>query len=144
MVLVDACVLFSASLRDLLMHLAIDGLIRPRWTNEIHNEWVEAVLKSRTDLSRQKLHRTRDLMNSHVVDALITGYESLIPTLSLPDPDDRHVLAAAIHAGATDLLTFNLSDFPPDILARHGVDVWHPDDFLLRLFQIHLSVLDAA
>ena len=51
-------------------------------------------------------------MDEHVPDCLVTGYEPLISGLSLPDADDRHVLAAAIHVGASLIITYNLSDFP--------------------------------
>lgn len=54
-------------------------------------------------------------------------------TLTLPDPDDRHVLAAAGHCGATALVTFNLKDFPADTLAPFGVEAVHPDEFVVRL-----------
>jgi hypothetical protein len=69
-------------------------------------------------------------MNTHARDALVAGYEGLIESLTLPDPDDRHVLAAAIHAGADVIVTFNLADFPPHKLARHGIEAQHPDTFL--------------
>ena len=59
----------------------------------------------------RKLERTRDLMNAHVRDAIVTGFEELIPSLVLPDADDRHVLAAAIRAGAQVIVTYNLKDF---------------------------------
>lgn len=92
----DACVLYPAPLRDLLMHLALTDLFRAKWTDQIHDEWIRSVLEQRPDLRREQLERTRQLMNAHVRDCLVTGYEDLIPALSLPDPDDRHVLAAAI------------------------------------------------
>src|SRR3990167_8164411 len=95
-VLYDACVLYPAPLRDLLMHLAITDLYRAKWTDEIHEEWINSVLSDRKDLSREYLDRTRDKMNTNVRDCLVEGYQSLIPTLNLPDADDRHVLAAAI------------------------------------------------
>jgi hypothetical protein len=78
------------------MRLALTDLYRARWSDRIHDEWIEALLKRRTDLDRESLERTRTLMNSHVRDCLVTGYEPLIDALKLPDPDDRHVLAAAI------------------------------------------------
>ncbi len=78
------------------MHLALTDLFRPKWTDDIHEEWMRSVLKTRPDLRREQLERTRDLMNAHVRDCLVTGYEDLIQGLALPDPDDRHVLAAAI------------------------------------------------
>jgi hypothetical protein len=131
--LLDACVLYPAPLRDLLMYFAVKDLYRARWTNAIHEEWMRNVLANRPDLSRRRLERTRDLMNTHARDSLVTGYEALIGTLSLPDPDDRHVLAAAIHSGAQVIVTFNLSDFPMVALASHGIVAQHPDEFITDL-----------
>jgi hypothetical protein len=91
--LYDACVLYPAPVRDVLMHLALADIYRARWTNAIHEEWIRSVLKNRPDLTRSQLERTRDLMNAHARDALIQDFEHLISSLSLPDPDDRHVLA---------------------------------------------------
>lgn len=92
--LYDANVLYPAELRNLLMHLALIGLFRAKWSAEIHEEWMSNLLINRPDLKRVQLERTRMLMDKHAVDALVTGYEDLIPGLQLPDPDDRHVLAA--------------------------------------------------
>ena len=89
--------LYPAPVRDLLIHLALTDLFRGRWTNAIHDEWIRSVLKNRPDLTCAQLERTRDLMNAHVRDALVRDFEDLIPALSLPAPDDRHVLAAAIN-----------------------------------------------
>jgi predicted nucleic acid-binding protein len=130
-VLYDACILYPAPLRDLLMRLALTDLYRARWSDQIHEEWMTAVLRNRSDLSRAQLERTRSLMNSHVRDALVDGYQSLIPALELPDPDDRHVLAAAIKCGADLIVTFNLDDFPDEVLASYGLGACHPDPFLV-------------
>lgn len=108
----DACVLYSASLRDFFMWLAVGFVFQPKWTDQIHNEWIENVLEHRPELSRQALERTRDLMNQWGHDWTCTGYTALLPALSLPDPDDTHVLAAAIASNAPYLVTFNLTDFP--------------------------------
>ncbi len=86
------------------------------------------------DISREKVERIRDLMNAHVLDCVVTGYESLIPSLVLPDPHDRHVLAAAIHCRADVILTFNLKDFPAETLRAHSIEAQHPDDFLTAQF----------
>jgi predicted nucleic acid-binding protein len=137
--LLDACVIYPAPLRDLLMHLAVKDVYRPRWTDAIHDEWIRSVLKRRPDLHRAQLERTRDLMNRNARDALVTGYEGLIEGLSLPDPDDRHVLAAAIHAGAEVIVTFNLADFPADAITVHGIEGRHPDDFCCGLLNTSLS-----
>src|SRR5690606_10197106 len=112
----DACVLFPAPLRDLLMHVALTDLYRAKWTDAIHEEWIRSVLNARPDLSRPQLERTRQLMNVHVRDCLVTGYEALIDGVTLPDPKDRHVVAAAIGAGANVIVTFNLKDFPESAL----------------------------
>ena len=68
--LYDSCVLYSAPLRDLLMHLALTDLYQAKWTDAIHDEWIRNVLANRPDLKLQQLERTRDLMNSHVLDCL--------------------------------------------------------------------------
>lgn len=130
-VVYDACVLYPAPLRDLLMRLALTDLFRARWSDQIHQEWINAVLRNRPDLSRAQLERTRSLMNAHVRDALVDGHQPLIPALELPDPDDRHVLAAAIKCGADLIITFNLDDFPELILSIYGIGACHPDPFLV-------------
>ncbi|MCB0307755.1 MAG: PIN domain-containing protein, partial [Bdellovibrionales bacterium] len=108
--LFDACVLYPMGLRDLLMELALTDTFRARWTNEILDEWVDAIHERRPDIPKQNLSKQRALMNDHVRDALIENYQDLIPTLSLPDPKDRHVLAAAIRGRADAIVTFNLKD----------------------------------
>lgn len=130
-VVYDACVLYPAPLRDLLMRLALTDLYQARWSDQIHEEWITAVLRNRPDLSRAQLERTRSLMNAYVRDALVDGHQSLVPALELPDPDDRHVLAAAIQCGADLILTFNLDDFPEQALTIHGLGACHPDLFLV-------------
>jgi predicted nucleic acid-binding protein len=134
-VIYDACVLYPAPLRSLLMYLALTDLFRARWTDAIHEEWMRNVQKDYPDITRDKAERVRDLMNAHVRDCLVTGYEDLIPSLSLPDPDDRHVLAAAIRAGAEVIVTANLADFPTRTLEQYGIEVRHPDEFIHRLIE---------
>ncbi len=129
----DANVLYPAPLRDFFMRLAIK-LYQPKWTDTIHEEWIRNVLKDRPDLTLDQLTRTRDLMNRHGGRCLVTGYEPLIASLTLPDENDRHVLAAAITAPAPVIVTFNLKDFPARILAGHGVQAIHPDEFALSLY----------
>ncbi|MHB1558220.1 MAG: PIN domain-containing protein [Isosphaeraceae bacterium] len=143
--LLDACVIYPAPLRDLFMYLAVEDVYRPRWTDFIHDEWIRSVLRDRPDLTRPQLERTRDLMNHHAQDSLVTGFEELIDELLLPDPNDRHVLAAAIHAGADLIVTFNLSDFPTHYLRSFGISARHPDVFCCDLINASLGqVLRAA
>lgn len=129
-VVYDACVLYPAPLRDFLIRLATTGLFAARWSDQIHAEWMRNVQAKRPDLDRSLLERTRSLMNQAVPDCLVAGHEQLIPNLNLPDPDDRHVLAAAIVAHAQMIVTFNLRDFPPETLEPFGVEAIHPDRFI--------------
>ena len=126
----DACVLYPAPLRDLLVNLAIVGPFQAKWTLQVQEEWVRSLLENRPDLKRERLDRTCALMNRSVRDCLVTGYESLIPALMLPDLDDRHVLAAAIVVRADVIVTFNLADFPALAMQPHGIMAQHPDDFI--------------
>ncbi len=111
------------------MQLAITDLFKARWTADIHREWIEALLRNEPHRDRAALERTRDLMDQATRDCLITGYEPLIMGLALPDPDDRHVLAAAIVGRCDAIITFNQKDFPPSTLASYGIETQHPDDF---------------
>lgn len=135
-VVYDACVLYPAPLRSFLMYLALTGLYRARWTSEIHEEWIRSATRDYANFAREQAEAIRNLMNLHVMDCLVSGYESLIPTLSLPDPDDRHVLAAAIHCRADVIVTSNLRDFPVDALARYGIKAQHPDEFVIALMDV--------
>jgi hypothetical protein len=91
------------------------------------------LLRNRPDVSREKLERTRILMDQHAGDALVAGYEDLFPGLQLPDPNVRHVLAAAIRGRADVIVTANLRDFPTGTLAPLGIEAQHPDEFVLHL-----------
>jgi len=143
-VVFDACVLFPAPLRDILMELAVSGLFRARWTDEIHDEWVRSLLRIRDDISAEKLLRTRELMNQAVPDSLVTDYQDLISGLMLPDENDRHVLATAIKCGASVIVTSNLVDFPADYLWKFGVEAQHPDDFIACQFDLNQPVACSA
>lgn len=143
----DACVLVRASLRDFLMHLTLTGLFRAKWTDHIHAEWMAAVLKTSKNplVTPEKLEHTRSLMDAHCLDAKIHGYEPLIPSLTLPDPEDRHVLAAAIRCDADVIVTSNLKDFPKSELEKWGIEAQSPDEFIVHLFDLSAAqVLEAA
>lgn len=126
----DANVLYSALLRDLLIRLSLAGLCELRWSEQVQDEWTRNLLAVRPDRA-QALTRTRALMDRALPQANCHGYELLIPGLALPDPDDRHVLAAALHSGADVLLTFNLKDFPPAGVPGGVLLVTHPDPWLV-------------
>ena len=140
----DANILYPAPLRDLFIRLAQTGLVLAKWTETIHDEWTRNVAKNNPQLSPERLARTRSLMNEAVRDCLVTGHEDLIESLSLPDPDDRHVLAAAIRANANVIVTYNLKDFPADILVCYDILALHPDDFLISLLDNSADVVYSA
>ncbi len=132
-VVYDACVLYPAPLRDLLVRIAAAGIVRARWTDEILDECFRAILQQRTDLDADALTRTRILLVQAIPESTVDSYDSLIPKLQLPDLDDRHVLAAAITCGAGAIVTMNLRDFPDNALSRYGITAVHPDNFVLEL-----------
>ena len=140
----DACVLYPAPLRDLLMHLAMTDLFRAKWSDMIHDEWTGNLLKNRSDLTAQQLATTRANMNAHVADALVTDFEELIPSLTLPDPDDRHVLAAAIRGQADIIVTKNLKHFPAAALTQYGIEAQHPDEFVVHLVDLAPDIVCEA
>jgi predicted nucleic acid-binding protein len=135
-VVYDACVLYSAFLRNVFMHLGTAGIFRPKWTATIHEEWMRNLLKNRPDLSREQVTRIRTLMDTHIYDAIVMGYEEIVPQLSLPDQNDNHVLAAAIRSNASVIVTFNLDDFPQSCLAPYEIEAQHPDEFLRHLIDL--------
>jgi predicted nucleic acid-binding protein len=118
------------------MHLALIDLFQAKWSATIHEEWIHNVLKARPDIKREQLERTRSLMDAHVLDCLVTGYEPLIERVTLPDAHDRHVLAAAITGKADLIITFNLKDFPQTSLQPYHIEAWHPDAFITWLISI--------
>jgi hypothetical protein len=144
-VVYDACVLYPASIRDLMVEIARTGLLRAKWTDRIHSEWIDALSRERPDLDRGRLERAAQLMNAAVLDCLVAGFESLEPGLAaLPDPDDRHVLAAAIHCGAQEIVTFNLKHFPAAALRPYGICAIHPDEFIEHLLDLNAEVVCEA
>ena len=144
-VVYDACVLYPAPLRDLLMHLALSDMYRARWTDMIHDEWTRNLLAQRSDLKPEAVQRKRTLMDRSVRDAKVFGFEHLIDTVELPDANDRHVVAAAIHAGAELIVTLNLRDFPRDQLAKYKIAAQHPDDFIVDLWDLDkMKVMQAV
>jgi hypothetical protein len=134
----DACVLYPSFLRDFLVRLAIHGrrrgVFRAKWTGRIHREWTGAILRQRPEL-RAALRRTRQLMDQHVRGCRVRGYQRWEQRLTLPDEDDRHVLAAALACVADVIVTFNTTDFPPATLAPFQVVAVEPDPFVYQLME---------
>jgi predicted nucleic acid-binding protein len=127
-----------------MIRLAQTRRFHARWTEEIQHEWLAALLRKRPELDEVKLQRTMTLVNRAVPDCLVTGYDHLTDRLSLPDPNDRHVLAAAIRCGAQVIVTTNLKDFPQEALAAFDIDARHPDDFILDLADLDPAIVTTA
>lgn len=144
----DACVLYPAFLRDFLVRLAIlgrdAGTFRAKWTGRIHREWTRAVLRRNPSLERSRLERTRALMDAHVPGCRVRNYRRWEQRLTLPDRNDRHVLAAALACVADAIVTFNLVDFPDAALAPFGLKAVTPDSFVLTYLDAALIVAAAA
>ena len=127
----DANVLFSMPLCDLFMRAGLASLYEPRWSAKILDEMeTNLVLQKRTDAARARNRRLR--MEDTFPTAMIAGYEPLLAHMT-NDPNDRHVLAAAIQADAFVIVTHNTRHFPKSALAPHGVAVRTPDTFLRSL-----------
>ena len=133
--LYDANVLYPGSLRDLLVRLGQSGLFQAKWTEQTLDETFVAIARDQPELEG-KLTRTRRLMNEAIADVMVTGYEPLIPSLDLPDPDDRHVLAAAIVCNAQIIVTANLRHFPDAGLERFNIEAQSPDEFVINLIEL--------
>ncbi len=132
-VLIDACVLYPTVLRELVLGYAATGAFQPLWSDRILEEWRRAALrKSERDgiIAEGEIA----LAKSKFPHALIEVRLETQARLTLPDPDDIHVLAAAIDGGADTLLTLNLKDFPTNLLSAEGILRRHPDEFLLEAF----------
>ena len=132
----DASVLYPAPVRDLLIRVASADLIQAKWTSQILDEVFGALSARRPDLSGERLARTRKLMELAIPDADVPGYEPFIPALVLPDPQDQHVLAAAIRCHAQVIVTDNTRHFPADAVTRFGIEVMDADRLLLNLVDL--------
>lgn len=142
--LLDACVLYPAPVRDLLLSIADEGLYSPVWSQTIQDEWINNLLQNRQDLKRAQLIETTRAMNDAFPQANSSNYKSLINKLTLPDENDRHVLAAAIRGKAKFIITFNIKDFPAKTLALYNIKPQHPDSFLSELFDTNPNLVCEA
>jgi hypothetical protein len=144
----DACVLYSNFLRDFMVRLAIhgryQGVLRVKWTGRIHGEWIRAVLRDFPGVERTALLRTRRLMDRHIRGCRVHGYKRWEQRLNLPDPDDRHVVAAALACVADVIVTMNVSDFPASVLSAFGITTATPDVFVVQLAESGIVASAAA
>ena len=134
-VVLDANVLYPFRVRDVLLHFAFAGLFRARWTDEIIDEWTSNLIKKQPALENSVLSQVAAIKDNFE-GCWVKGYEPLIEVLSLPDANDRHVLAAAIKCSAQHILTENLKDFPDSELEQYDVEAISADDFLTHTFEL--------
>jgi predicted nucleic acid-binding protein len=139
-VLLDACVLFPSIMREMLLGTAATGAFLPLWSARILEEWARAT--RRLPEGSEAAARAAIVEMRESWPGSEAAYpEEAVEALSLPDPDDRHVLAAALAGRAEILVTLNRGDFPTRILGRHGLILREPDGFLTEL---HLEGADLA
>ena len=143
-VLYDANVLYPNTLRDLLIRLGQSGIVQAKWTDQILDEMFKHLGINRPNLGEDHLGRLCGLMNGAIADVLVTGYEDLIESVSLPDPDDRHVLAAAIRCTAQVFVTNNLRDFPAAALTPWNIEAKSADDFVLSQIYVDAKTVYAC
>jgi hypothetical protein len=129
----DANVLYPQFLRDVLLRLAAAELFAPRWSDRIQREWMRNLTRDRSDIPPARVARVRKLMEEAFPDAQVKGYRAYERLFARVEAKDRHVAAAALAAGATVIVTWNLRDFPPDALSPHGISATDPDRFIAAL-----------
>lgn len=139
-VVYDTCVLFGNSQRDLLLRVGIAGLVRARYSATILGELERALVEDR-GIEPTKAARLRSLIERAIPDGLVEGYEEIAATLELPDAADRHVLAAAICARASLVVTENRKHFPSKVLDKYGIETRSADDFLQDLICLYPDIV---
>ena len=135
--LLDACVLYPLAMTDALLSLATAGFFAAKWTTEVEKEWIRSLERQRPDLTG-KLNVRRDSMRDAIADWEVpkSAWASLAQGIDLPDPDDCHVLAAAIAGHADCIVTSNLKDFPDSVLFDYGIQAIDPDTFIINQWDL--------
>jgi hypothetical protein len=132
--ILDACILYPFHLRNIVVQAAVDRLVEARWTDQIHDEWIRNLATDTPIIPIERLQITRRLMNDALPTAMVSRYQHHVPAVNLPDPNDRNVVAAAIVAAASIILTWNLRHFPAKELKKFSVRRETPDAFLSGLY----------
>jgi predicted nucleic acid-binding protein len=137
----DTCVLVPIALADTLLRIAERELYRPLWSDRILREAIDVVTRIHPEIPSGKIAKRFAVINENFEDARIEGWEDLEAAITLPDPDDRHVVAAAVRGRADAIVTANTRDFPPQALDQLNIEVIHPDDFLLSQLDLAPRVI---
>ncbi len=135
-VLLDACVLYPTVLREVLAGVAAWGGFRPLWSARILEEWCRAAARLGPE-GEAVARAERAALEADWPGAGVVPRSGDLARLHLPDPDDVHVLAAAVAGHADVLCTFNARDFPRRTLALEGIERLDPDQLLARLGPRH-------
>ena len=130
----DTNVLYGALLNDFVLELADRSLFRPLWSKDVLFELAKNLVRNGEDA--ELVEKRVGTMERYFADAMITGYEDLVPTMT-NDQKDRHVLAAAVRGGAEVLVTFNTKDFPAESVEPFDLEIVRPDDFLLDQLELY-------
>ncbi|MFA7336183.1 MAG: PIN domain-containing protein [Candidatus Obscuribacterales bacterium] len=128
--LLDSSVLFPIFGSNLLLFMADSQIFKVKWSKDIHVEWIDSRMKRYPDGDRAALERKQERMDKEFAEAMVSGYEPLIESLSLVDLNDRHVLAAAIKCRADVIVTENIRHFPSAVLEPLGLFSQTADDFI--------------
>ena len=134
-VVLDTNVIYPIVIRDLLFWFAHYDLYTPKWSKHIFDEWRSVMIRKNVpkDVAESRIQKAQLAFP----DALVFNYEPLIDSLKLPDEKDRHVLAAAIKADASVIITNNIKDFPEDVLSNYGIKAKLADDFLTDIIDLN-------
>ena len=133
-VLIDACVLYPTVMREVILGAARLGLFEPRWSDRILEEWARATVKLGPEaevFARGEIV----MLGAQFPRAIVPVHQGQLPRLWLPDPDDIHVLAAAVSGSCDGILTMNAKDFPRDTLSEEGLARFDPDGFCCRMLE---------
>lgn len=140
-VAVDACILFQDRLTNLLLHLAEANAFEPVWSDEIHAEWMRN-LHARMGIPVEKITYRRDEMEKAFPVANVAATPPLVSIIqglsrTAAQRKDAHVVATAVVARATVILTYNIKDFAPRVLSHYGLSKVRPDPFCVHLLASH-------
>lgn len=144
-VLADANILFSRTLRDYVIYAADEGAIEIHWSRQILAE-MSRNLREKLGLSHEDTSRLEQLMNGYIEYALLDVdpvHLAAVEAVEM-DAEDRHVLAAAISADADILLTDNTKDFPAEWMAERGIELLTSGQLLIRLADAFPDKMRAA
>lgn len=141
--LLDACVIFPTVMREMLIGAAHQGLYYPLWSARILEEWRRAAMRLGPEAEAVA---TGDIamLRAHFPVAEIGGYDGIAQRLWLPDSNDIHVLAAAVHGSADGIVTVNRKDFPKNILAEDGLTRLEPDGLLYGFWLNHPDAMETV